>query len=54
MQKKNNYRSVRLDTFSKNKRNNKFYRSREYTQLDDVFFPLQSKYPFHCYEKTID
>ena len=50
----NRLKSVRLDTFSKNKRNNKFYRSREYTQLDDVYFPNQSEFPFHCYEKILN
>ena len=51
--KKNDFKSIRLDTFSQNKRNNKFYKSREYVKLDDVFFPAQSEYPFHCYEKII-
>ena len=51
--KKNQFKTVRLDTFSQNKRNNKFYKSREYIKLGDVFFPMQSKYPFHCYEKII-
>ena len=51
--KKNQFKTVRLDTFSQNKRNNKFYKSREYVKLGDVFFPMQSKYPFHCYEKII-
>jgi ribosomal protein S18 acetylase RimI-like enzyme len=51
--KKNQFKTVRLDTFSQNKRNNKFYKSREYVKLGDVFFPMQSEYPFHCYEKII-
>ena len=42
--------SVRLDTFSQNKRNQKFYERRGYQRLGDVFFPNQSEYPFHCYE----
>ena len=49
----NNFISIRLDTFSLNQRNNKFYRSRGYTQLGDVFFPMQSDLPFHCYEKVL-
>ena len=49
----NNFISIRLDTFSLNQRNNKFYRSRGYTQLEDVFFPMQSDLPFHCYEKVL-
>ena len=52
--KSNNYISVRLDTFSQNPRNNKFYKSRGYNKLDDVYFPRQSEFPFHCYEKLVD
>lgn len=48
------FKSIRLDTFSQNKRNNKFYKSRNYVQLDDVLFPTQSEFPFHCYEKIIN
>ena len=51
--KSNNYISVRLDTFSQNPRNNKFYKSRGYNKLDDVYFPRQSEFPFHCYEKLV-
>ncbi len=42
--------SVRLDTFSQNKRNQKFYETRGYQKLGDIFFPKQSEHPFHCYE----
>jgi ribosomal protein S18 acetylase RimI-like enzyme len=42
--------SVRLDTFSKNLRNQQFYEARGYTRLEDIYFPKQSKYPFYCYE----
>ena len=42
--------SVRLDTFSKNKRNLKFYESRGYQKLNGIYFPKQSKFPFYCYE----
>ncbi len=48
--RQNGYASVRLDTFSQNPRNQKFYESRGYQKLDDIFFPNQSEYPFHCYE----
>ena len=47
---KNNYASIRLDTFSQNKRNQKFYELRGYKRLDDIYFPKQSEHPFHCYE----
>ncbi|MDT0555653.1 GNAT family N-acetyltransferase [Patiriisocius hiemis] len=48
--KQNNAASVRLDTFSKNKRNQKFYEARGYTKLENIYFPKQSKHPFYCYE----
>ena len=50
---KNNYVSVRLDTFSKNLRNNDFYTKRGYNKLGDIFFPKQSEFPFHCYELVL-
>ena len=46
----NNYTSIRLDTFSQNKRNLKFYELRGYKRLENIYFPKQSKYPFYCYE----
>ena len=49
----NNFISVRLDTFSQNKRNQRFYEQRGYQKLDDIYFPKQSKYPFHCYELVL-
>lgn len=45
--------SVRLDTFSKNERNNRFYRNRGYRQVGEVFFPQKSTSPFYCYEKKL-
>ena len=48
-----NYISVRLDTFSQNIRNQKFYESRGYKRLGNIFFPKQSEYPFYCYEKLL-
>jgi len=44
------FTSVRLDTFSQNKRNQKFYEQRGYQKLGDIYFPKQSRFPFHCYE----
>ena len=49
----NNYNSIRLDTFSQNKRNQKFYELRGYKKLEDIYFPKQSKFPFHCYELVL-
>jgi len=51
--KKRGFVSVRLDTFSQNKRNQKFYEARGYKKLSDIYFPEQSEYPFHCYELVV-
>lgn len=44
------YTSIRLDTFSKNKSNQKFYEQRGYQRLGNINFPKQSEFPFYCYE----
>ena len=46
----NHYISIRLDTFSQNKRNQKFYEHRGYNRLGNIYFPKQSDHPFYCYE----
>ena len=51
--RENNFESVRLDTFSKNKRNQKFYEARGYQKLGNIYFPKQSEHPFYCYELLI-
>jgi ribosomal protein S18 acetylase RimI-like enzyme len=51
--RKNNYNSIRLDTFSKNVRNQHFYQQRDYKKLGNIFFPNQSEYPFYCYELVL-
>jgi len=48
-----NFAAVRLDTFSQNKRNQRFYEIRGYTKLTDIYFPKQSEHPFHCYELVL-
>ena len=48
--KENRYNSIRLDTFSQNKRNLKFYELRGYKRLGHIYFPKQSHHPFYCYE----
>lgn len=45
--------SVRLDTFSQNKRNQRFFEQRGYQKLGDIYFPKQSVHPFHCYELVL-
>ena len=51
--KEKGYLSIRLDTFSQNKRNQKFYEKRGYQRLGDIFLPKQSEHPFHCYELVL-
>lgn len=51
--KQNGFTSVRLDTFSQNKRNQQFYEKRGYQRLEDIFYPKQSEHPFHCYELVL-
>ncbi|WP_378186158.1 GNAT family N-acetyltransferase [Aquimarina sp. W85] len=48
--RKHTYSSVRLDTFSVNKRNQIFYKNRGYQKVGEIFFPKQSEFPFYCYE----
>ncbi|MDL5510531.1 GNAT family N-acetyltransferase [Arenibacter sp. M-2] len=48
--RKGGFISVRLDTFSKNGRNNKLYRARGYKAVGDIYFTKQSRFPFYCYE----
>ena len=51
--KENQCLSVRLDTFSKNPRNNRFYQARNYLQVGEIFFAQKSPHPFYCYEKVL-
>ena len=50
----NGYKSIRLDTFSQNIRNQKFYEQRNYIKLESIYFPNQSAFPFYCYEKIMN
>ncbi|CAM3437958.1 GNAT family N-acetyltransferase [Zobellia roscoffensis] len=51
--RENRFESIRLDTFSQNKRNQRFYEARGFQRLGDIFFPKQSEHPFHCYELVL-
>ncbi|WP_204344606.1 GNAT family N-acetyltransferase [Psychroserpens algicola] len=51
--KKQKATSIRLDTFSQNKRNQIFYELRGYQRLGNIYFPKQSEHPFYCYELII-
>jgi len=48
--RKHHFESVRLDTFSQNTRNQRFYETRGYKRLGNIYFPKQSEHPFYCYE----
>lgn len=50
----NNYASIRLDTFSKNIRNQRFYEKRGYIKFESIYFLNQSPFPFYCYEKVLN
>ena len=51
--KTHKYLSVRLDTFSQNKGNQRFYEQRNYKRLETIHYPLQSKHDFYCYELVL-
>tara|TARA_Y100000815_G_C13349954_1_gene503873 strand:+ start:11976 stop:12479 length:504 start_codon:yes stop_codon:yes gene_type:complete len=51
--RENSYDSIRLDTFSQNPRNQKFYEQRGYKRLGNIYFPKQSEHPFYCYELVL-
>ncbi|TBW27023.1 GNAT family N-acetyltransferase [Gramella sp. KN1008] len=51
--RRNDFESVRLDTFSQNKRNHRFYEASGYQRLGNIYFPKQSEHPFYCYELLI-
>jgi GNAT superfamily N-acetyltransferase len=51
--RKEGFQSVRLDTFSLNEKNVAFYTKRGYSRLGDIYFPIKSKAPFHCFELPI-
>ena len=44
------YDSIRLDTFSQNPRNQRFYINRGYTDLGSVYLKYKKEHPYVCYE----
>lgn len=44
------YDAIRLDTFSQNPRNQRFYKNRGYLELGSVFLSYKKEYPYFCYE----
>lgn len=52
--RKNQYDSIRLDTFSQNPRNQKFYANRGYADLGSVYLKYKKEHPYYCYELLIN
>jgi ribosomal protein S18 acetylase RimI-like enzyme len=48
--KSKQYDAIRLDTFSQNPRNQKFYKNRGYTELGSVYLKYKKEHPYFCYE----
>ena len=48
--KENHYDAIRLDTYSQNPRNQKFYMKRGYKDLGSVFLQYKKEHPYYCYE----
>mgnify|MGYP000508600728 CR=1 FL=1 len=48
--KEQNYDAIRLDTFSQNPRNQRFYTKRGYTDLGPVYLKYKKDHPYFCYE----
>ena len=48
--RQNQYDSIRLDTFSQNPRNQRFYSNRGYTDLGSVYLKYKKEHPYFCYE----
>lgn len=44
------YDAIRLDTFSQNPRNQRFYSNRGYTDLGPVYLSYKKDHPYFCYE----
>ena len=52
--RQNHVVSIRMDTFSANKRNQRFYEARGYQRLGEIYFPNQSDLCFYCYELILN
>lgn len=48
--RKMKYHAIRLDTYSQNPRNQKFYQKRGYRELGKVFLKYKKEHPYYCYE----
>lgn len=52
--KEKNYDSIRLDTFSQNPRNQRFYLNRGYTEIGSVYLKYKKDSPYFCYELLLN
>ena len=48
------YDSIRLDTFSQNPRNQRFYQNRGYTDFGSVYLKYKKEHPYFCYELLLN
>ena len=48
--RENEYAAIRLDTYSQNPRNQRFYLNRGYTDLGPVYLKYKKEHPYYCYE----
>lgn len=51
--RENNYDSIRLDTFSQNLRNQKFYDARGYHNLGELWLSYKNDFPYIAYELIV-
>lgn len=51
--KKQAFDAIRLDTFSQNPRNQRFYKNRGYSELGSVYLSYKKDHPYFCYELII-
>lgn len=51
--RQNTYDSIRLDTFSQNSRNQKFYDTRGYQRTGEVYLSYREDYPYIGYELVL-
>lgn len=52
--RENHYDSIRLDTFSQNSRNQRFYSNRGYANLGAVYLKYKNEHPYFCYELLLN
>lgn len=50
---KQGYDSIRLDTFSRNERNQRFYERRGYQRINEVYLSYRTDFPYVCFEYVL-